>query len=157
MSSLSSRWRIYISVALIALATSGCSGMSRNECLAVDWRTIGYEDGVAGRSGNHIAHHRKACAEHGVRPDLAEYQAGREQGLREYCQPANGYRVGIGGGSYRGICPADLESSFVQSFEAGHHHYTLQARVSNAEAQLDAKRRELDRVQHGIVANSATV
>lgn len=131
--------------------------MSRDECLATDWRTIGYEDGVAGYAGNHIAQHRKACAKHGVRADLTLYQTGRAQGLQEYCQPANGYRLGVGGGSYRGVCPAELEGAFVSSFETGHELYTLRARVSNAESQLDAKRRELDRAKHGIVANSAAI
>jgi len=157
MQSAGSHRRICTSLALIVLATAGCSSMSRNECLAVDWRTIGYEDGVAGYPGNHIAQHRKACAKHGVQPDLTLYQTGREQGLQEYCQPANGYRLGVRGGSYGGVCPAELEGAFVSSFEAGHELYGLRARVSNAESQLDAKRRELDRVKHDIVATSATV
>jgi hypothetical protein len=131
--------------------------MSETECLATDWRTIGYEDGVAGYSGDHISHHRKACAKHGVRADLAQYQAGRSQGLKEYCQPANGYRLGENGATYRGVCPANLEREFLPAFEAGHELYTLRARVADAQSRLDFKRRELDRVQHGIVATSADV
>ncbi|HNR23202.1 MAG TPA: DUF2799 domain-containing protein [Steroidobacteraceae bacterium] len=72
--------------------------MSGNECRTVDWRTIGYEDGVAGHSGDRVAQHRRACAKHGVTPDLAQYQDGRSEGLREYCQPSNGFRVGAGRG-----------------------------------------------------------
>lgn len=131
--------------------------MSKTECLAVDWRTIGYEDGVAGYPGNHIAKHRKACAKHGVRSDLALYQRGRAEGLQEFCQPSNGYRLGVRGGSYGGVCPAELEHRFLSAFEAGHQLYSLRARVSNAEAHLDAKRRELDRAKHGVVATSAAV
>ena len=71
--------------------------MSEQECAATDWRTVGYEDGVAGRSGDNIGQHRKACAKHGVSPDLTLYQAGRNDGLREYCQPANGFRAGADG------------------------------------------------------------
>jgi len=141
---------------LIALATSGCASMSKEECLAMDWRTIGYEDGVAGYSGDRIATHRKACAKYGVRSDLDLYQAGRAQGLREYCRPTNGYRLGSGGATYRGVCPANLEGDFLRAFEAGQQLYTLQARVADAKAQLGAKRRELDRVQHGIAANAIT-
>jgi hypothetical protein len=144
-----------LSLALIALATGGCSTMSETECQAVEWRTIGYEDGVAGYPGSHIAKHRKACAKYGVRPDLALYQQGREEGLREHCQPANGYRIGVRGGSYGGICPADLEPAFVSAFEEGRQLYTLEARLANAESQLHAKRKELDRVQHDIVESSA--
>jgi hypothetical protein len=148
--------RICTSLALITFAMAGCSTMSKNECLTVDWRTVGYEDGVAGYPGDRIAQHRKACAKYGVSTDLTLYQAGRELGLREYCQPANGYRIGERGGSYGGICPADLEPGFISSFEAGHQLYTLQARVSDAESELNSKRRELDRLQRDIASSSAT-
>jgi uncharacterized small protein (DUF1192 family) len=148
---------ILAALTLVALSATGCSSMSKTECLAMDWRTIGYEDGVAGYPGNRIAKHRKACAKHGVRSDLSLYQEGRAEGLQEYCQPANGYRLGVRGGSYGGVCPVELEDRFLPAFEAGHQLYSLRARVSNAESQLDAKRRELDRAKHGVVATSAAV
>lgn len=130
--------------------------MNKQECLAVDWRTVGYEDGVAGYSGDRIAQHRKACAKYGVQTDLDQYQDGRAQGLREYCKPANGYRLGSRGGSYGGVCPAEMEDGFVSAFEVGHQLYTLGARVSEAKSRLSSKRRELEKVEHGIVENAAT-
>lgn len=140
---------------IIATAlTAGCASMSKDECLAVDWRTIGYEDGVEGRSGDHIAEHRKACAKYGVRADLDQYQQGRNQGLREFCQPTNGYRIGVRGGNYYGVCPVELERPFLAAFDSGHQLYVLTARVSNTEAQLSSKRRELAGVEHGILENS---
>lgn len=142
---------------MLTLLASGCASMSQQECAATDWQTVGYEDGVNGYSGGRIAHYRTACSKYGVAPDLARYQSGREQGLREFCRPANGYRLGVNGGSYGGVCPNDLEAPFVSAFNAGHELYTLQARVWNADAQLDAKRRELSGIEHGIVANSAPV
>ena len=57
-----------LATALLALALPGCATMDKSECLTVDWRTIGYEDGVAGHSGDCIAQHRKACAKYGVAP-----------------------------------------------------------------------------------------
>src|SRR5215510_7116253 len=147
--------RVCLSLVLITVAMAGCSTMSKDECLAVDWRTVGYEDGVAGYSGDRISQHRKACAKYGVQTDLNQYQAGREQGLREYCKPANGYRLGSRGGSYGGVCPADMEDNFVNAFEVGHQLYTLGSRVSQAKSQLAAKRRELERVEHGIVESAA--
>ncbi len=130
--------------------------MSKSECLAVDWRTVGYEDGVAGYSGDRIGQHRKACAKYGVQTDLNQYQSGRTQGLREYCKPANGYQLGSRGGSYGGVCPADMEDNFLNAYEAGHQLYTLSSRVSQAKSQLASKRRELERVEHGIVQSAAT-
>lgn len=131
--------------------------MSKNECLTVDWRTIGYEDGVAGYPGDRIAQHRKACAKHGVTADLSLYQTGRQEGLIEYCQPANGFRVGARGGGYGGVCPADLDGPFSSAYESGRHLYTLQSRVSHASNQLEAKRRELKQAEADMVSSSAAI
>jgi hypothetical protein len=93
-------------VTVTALLLTACStSMTKDECRTVDWRTVGYEDGVAGRPGDRIARHRKDCAEHGVTPDLDAYLAGRAAGLREYCQPNNGYRAGVTGATYYDTCP----------------------------------------------------
>ena len=36
--------KLALLAALAALA--GCNSMSEQECLATDWRTVGYEDGI---------------------------------------------------------------------------------------------------------------
>src|SRR3569833_2005101 len=145
-----------LAVAVTLLGLAGCASMSKDECLAVDWRTVGYEDGVQGYPGDHIAQHRKACAKYGVRADLALYQEGRNQGLREFCQPINGYNIGVRGGAYRGVCPSQLEPTFLRAYNAGHDLHVMVERVSGTQAELDSKRRELARVEHGIVERSAT-
>jgi hypothetical protein len=143
------------SALLVALVLSGCASMDKDECLTVDWRTIGFEDGAAGYAGDRIARHRKACAKHGVAPDLTLYQQGREEGLREYCRPANGYRLGAQGSSYGGVCPAELEDEFLGAYGAGRQLYTLESRVANAAHQLDSKRRELNRAEDDVIKKSA--
>ena len=143
------------SAALALIALSGCASMSRDECLTVDWRTVGFEDGVAGYSGDRIGQHRKACAKHGVAPDLSAYQAGREEGLREYCVPSNGFRLGAQGGSYSGMCPADLDPPFADAYDAGRQLYTLQSRLSSVSRQLEARRGDLHQAEADIVTASA--
>jgi hypothetical protein len=131
--------------------------MSAEECSVLDWRSVGYEDGVAGLPGNHIAQYRKACAKHGVGTDLSAYQAGRETGLQEYCQPSNGFRVGARGDVYQGVCPAPLEPAFLASYEPGHQLYTLEWRASNATRRLAEKRNELNGIEQGIVSDAAVL
>jgi hypothetical protein len=137
-----------IASALIALALTGCASMSKDECLNVDWRTVGYEDGAAGRSGEAIGQHRKACAAAGVVPNLDAYRAGRAEGLREFCRPQNGYRVGLSGMSYGGICPEDLAPAFLQAYDAGQELHAREYRVSYAGEQLEHMRRQLDTIEH---------
>ena len=86
---------LLLALCLVTLAACSTANMGQNECKAVDWKTIGYEDGVAGRSGEQIGVHRRACAKYGVIPDLEAYRLGRAEGLREFCQPHSGYRAGV--------------------------------------------------------------
>lgn len=148
-------FRLPVASTAVLLVLAGCGSMSRNECLTVDWRTVGYEDGVAGYSGDRIGQHRKACAKYGVSTDLQLYQQGRESGLREFCTPTNGYRIGVQGGGYAGVCPANLEPAFLAAFDSGHQLYSLQARVNNTVNRINYKRQELNQAEHGIVSSAA--
>ncbi len=65
--------------------------MNADECMTSDWSAIGYEDGAHGYTMDRMGKHRKACAKHGVTPDLTAYQNGRDRGLVEYCQPGRGF------------------------------------------------------------------
>jgi hypothetical protein len=141
----------------ITAAVSGCSSMSANECMATDWRTVGYEDGVVGYSGNRIGQYRKSCGKHGISPDLAEYQAGREQGLREFCKPLNGFRIGSRGNGYNGVCPADLDADFVDAYQTGRQLHTLRSRVGSTAAEIDSMRAEMDSIDAGLVSVAAQI
>jgi hypothetical protein len=146
-----------VASALLMLALSGCASMDKSECLTVDWRTIGYEDGVAGRSGDRIAQHRKACAKHGVTPDLNAYQAGRDMGLREYCQPDNGYNLGVRGAGYNASCPVDLKGGFETAYNEGFELYSMRARVNNANNAIEAAHSELEQIGHDLVDITALI
>lgn len=140
-----------------AMILTGCSSMSANECIATDWRTVGYEDGVVGYSGNRIGQYRKACSKHGVAPDLAEYQAGRDQGLREFCKPQNGFRVGARGNGYNGVCPAELDAAFMGAYETGRQLYTLRSRVGSTQDEISSMRAEMDRIDQDLVSTGARI
>jgi hypothetical protein len=156
MSRIATAGFIFALMPLLALLP-GCASMNRDECLTVDWQTVGYEDGAAGRSGDRIAQHRKACAKHGVTPDLRAYQAGREQGLREYCLPQNGYRLGERGADYPGFCPADLAGNFEDAYRNGFELFQRRARVIDATNDIESMRAELMGAEDAMLAASAVV
>jgi len=154
----STRYQIAALLTVAATALVACSStMSKDECRTVDWRTIGYEDGVAGRSGERIGEHRKACAEHGVTPDLNAYRTGRAEGLREYCQPHNGYRAGVNGAAYYDSCPPELAPAFVAAYESGRELYVRERRVSDADAAIAYRRREIARLESKLADRTLTV
>ena len=143
----------YALLAFCAVTLAACGSaptMGQNECSAVDWRMIGYEDGVAGHSGAQIGVHRRACAKYGITPDLEACRLGRAEGLREFCQPHHGYRAGVSGAPYYDVCPADLAARFLAQYQAGHELYVHEQRVRDADAQLNAKRAEIARLEDAL-------
>ena len=150
------RWNL-VWMALAFAVASGCASMSGDECLTSDWAAIGYEDGARGYTMESMTQRRKACAKHGVTPDFAAYQNGRDQGLVEYCQPGRGFSIGANGGRYSGVCKAELEADFLEAYNAGYHLYTLRSNVNRASSSIAAKENELQRVKDNILANEAAL
>ncbi len=131
-----SGWAAAIGMGLALVVLGGCSTLSEEECLSGDWRTIGFEDGVAGRAMSRLTEHREACADYGVAPDLDAYTMGRDEGLRAYCQEANGFDVGARGLRYGGVCPPDLEDDFLAAYRDGRELYSLEQEVERVEDEI---------------------
>jgi cell division protein FtsB len=126
---------------LAAALLAGCAtGMGKDQCAAADWHTIGYEDGLRGAPADRIGTHRVACAKHGVTPDLATYLQGRERGLQQYCQPKNGFRVGLNGGGYADVCPGPSETAFVDGYRWGRQIHDARAALRQTQSQLRSAR-----------------
>jgi hypothetical protein len=138
-------WNL-IGLVLVVVGLGGCASMSGDECVTGDWEAIGYEDGARGYTTDQLAVRRKACAKHGVTPDFAAYQRGREQGLVEYCQPGRAFDIGSRGGRYNGVCTVDLEADFLDAYNAGYHLYTLQSNVNRASSAIRSRENELERI-----------
>jgi hypothetical protein len=146
-----------ILLTIIVAGLSGCATMSGDECMTSDWSAIGYEDGARGYTTDRLANHRKACAKHGVTPDFAAYQSGRDQGLVEYCQPSRGFNVGSNGGRYNGVCSVNLEADFLDAYNAGHHLYSLRSRVNRANSSIKSKDHELDEIEDALLQNGLDI
>lgn len=133
---------VFPTLALL-LTLGGCASLSKQECLNADWYTIGLEDGSRGRALGNIGNHRKACARVDVSPDLAEYQAGHQEGLRGYCTPHQGYRLGQSGGQLPSHCPGDLQRPFQDAYQAGRELRQVQTRLANVNSQIQGYFAEL--------------
>lgn len=136
--------RAILFVSITALLISGCASMGKDECLHADWQIIGYEDGARGYAGTRIGVHRKACAKHGIAPDMAAYEAGRLKGLQEWCTPRNGYRLGLKGNRYNGVCPQSLESPFIEAMGRGRAVHGYEKQVQKARQELKEMRAGLE-------------
>ena len=139
----------------LALILQGCASMSKNECMTADWYAIGYESGIRGQRESQISEHRKACAEHGVTPNLARYLEGREIGLQKFCEPGNGYRLGRAGTGYAGVCPSRLEGDFLRSYSAGRELYDMQQNINRLGRRIKSRQAELKNVNDDIADKQA--
>lgn len=135
----------------------GCASIGREECQVADWYTVGLEDGARGAQPDAIARYRKACAEHGVTPDLNAYMSGRAEGLTAYCTPGSGFNTGAQGGAYAGVCPPELEGAFLEAYSSGRKLYELEVAANEAEYRLASARDELLHVRKAIAGKQAAL
>lgn len=127
--------RLLLGLILLALLCS-CAPMDKNECLEANWYQLGRQDGVRAQPRSLFARRTEACREHGVVADREAYYRGREDGIRLYCTPDNGYRLGRKGGRYTYICPSDLEQAFIARYNEGVQDYRFEQRVQRLEKQI---------------------
>lgn len=141
---------------LAAVLVAGCSsGMGKDQCLMADWNMIGFEDGLQGWPAERIGVHRVACAKHQVTPDLAAYMDGRQRGLQEFCQPKNGFRVGLRGGGYANVCSGPTEPAFVDSYRYGRQIHDARTELRQTQARLRSAREGLSYTEAGMASVTA--
>ena len=141
----------YIGLALLmaVFPLQGCATMDKEECLTADWRQIGFEDGLKGYAPDRVAQHRKACAEHGITPDVPAYTQGRVTGLAQYCTPAKGFSLGHSGHPYSDVCSLlpDQETAFHQGFLTGRDIFLLEKEISDRETSVRRLQKELSSLE----------
>jgi hypothetical protein len=116
---------------------------------------IGYQDGAEGKPPSQVGHYREACAKHGVIPELDSYTAGRQEGLREYCRPDNGFYLGENGYAYRGVCPQGSETGFRRAYGAGREIHRLKSDVRTTEVKIRKKKSELSGLHDSLTTKEA--
>jgi len=131
-----------VSGIFLALLLAGCATMDKSECRQADWQMIGLEDGAKGHPLNYVSNHRKACAEHGVKPNLDRYRDGHASGLRQFCTAQNGFKRGRTGHQFTDVCPAELRDGFLAGYQTGHELYVLRSEID--QMLSDAKSRETE-------------
>lgn len=128
-----------------ALALGGCATMSAQECLSADWRQIGYEDGSQGRAAAFLQQRRSDCLDKAnIAPDGRAYEQGRLDGLKLYCTPENGFRIGASGGNEPHVCDGPDAGAFFAAFSDGARKYRLTSIVDDLDSRVAGARHEID-------------
>jgi len=140
----------FLTAAILAVLAllQGCATLDKDECMLADWRLIGYQDGVAGKSATMVGEYREDCAKHAVVPDLDAYRAGREEGLQQYCKTDNGYRLGNAGRGLAAVCPTALEGDFRDAYNAGRELYLARSAVNKTHSRIDNRKQMLSTLEN---------
>jgi hypothetical protein len=129
---------------LIAVSLQGCATLFQDECETLDWYGIGYQDGLQGQLPRSVAEYHQACAERDVTPELARYTQGRDQGLKQFCRPGNGFRLGLRGAHYNGACLAEAEEAFLPAYEQGKEILASEVQIRRLDEILRVNTSELN-------------
>ena len=132
------RWMIGVAVGGSALLLGSCATMSEDQCLVGDWGGQGLRDGSAGLPMSRLDDHAKACAKHGVAPDVTPYRSAREDGLRGYCRLERGFEEGRRGRSYHGVCQPEEEADFLPAFRDGSRLHAAESALESASSELNS-------------------
>jgi hypothetical protein len=147
--------RHLLTTATAMVLISGCATLSESQCVAGDWETVGYRDGLAGKQSARLLEHQNACVKHGVVPDRASYLAGWEAGTRQYCQPTNGFSVGESGRAFVSLCPDDLRDAYYAAYQEGRRLYLAKAEIESMNRQIAQKEHQLEQLAEELSSTEA--
>lgn len=100
-------FRFGLPLLLLAALVASCATLSEEQCTYGDWEVLGREDGAQGRNIGRFQRYIEDCGKHGIRPDSAAYDRGRERGLNEFCTPVGVYTNGLRGRGNVSLCGND--------------------------------------------------
>jgi len=153
----------FSAVCAALLVLSGCATLSESQCVASDWRTVGYSDGIKGTPASQLLKHQNACVKHGIVPDRDEYLAGWNEGIEQHCQPDNGFAVGQRGAAYNNVCPEHLQEAFYAAYQDGRQLYLAEAEINQLTRQVSQKeyrvkqlKKELASAESALVSDTTT-
>ena len=136
--------------ALSVVLLGGCATLSNGgdkavNCQTLDWHQLGVQAGKNGHYPYEIARIQKRCPAIVIdQAARATWEAGRTEGLKQYCTKAIAYQLGQRGYEMNQVCPEDglleLQQSHAlgfsqfyqrnrlnQMFDYYHHRYIPQA------------------------------
>jgi hypothetical protein len=127
---------------------AGCSSLSEEECRAMSWYNLGYQDGEQGKTRQATRDYVSTCGEYGLKVDEAEWKRGYAKGLELYCIPELAYSKGKSGAEYLGVCPND--ASFLTQYDRGRKEYQLEKQLSEIKSDMERTERDIEQLDRQI-------
>jgi len=125
------------SLLILAPLLTSCAVMSEKQCLHADWRSVGYLDGINGKTLALLSERADACAKHGIALNRNDYLAGRDNGLDRFCTYENGLRFGESSSDYLGQCVNRDEDTFMAGYHIGTTTYKLRSAADRLSSRIE--------------------
>lgn len=90
----------------------------------VDWQRLGYQDALHGKNRKNFGRAFSNCKVKSVTNE-AHYSVGWQKGVKLYCSPRNGFKLGTQGLFYNNICPDTQISAFNHAWRRGLRRYCV--------------------------------
>ena len=107
--------RFLLVVGLVSVVLTGC--ISVDYCRTVNTYKKGYSDALDGKTEQSFDKTVRSCAEHKVKLNLKEYNKGWKAGFKVFCTYKKGYKLGLKGEEYHGICSGSAD--FLKGYQEG--------------------------------------
>ncbi len=125
----------------ISVSAYGCAPISRESCI----NDSSYDIGFAAAMDNaertdRLRQVSKICGKEGRAVEADGYDQGFDAGTRTFCAVDNGYRWGIRGRSYNGVC---ADPAFGAAYDDGFSVYKLEQRRNAISERLEEIRSRL--------------
>ena len=134
---------VWLFMAILACLLGGCATMSADECKVANWSEVGLRDGLDGAALSRLDYRVKDCAEAKVAVDTQRYLQGRDQGLLQFCHLEKAAPLGLGGGSYNGVCPVGIDGEFRRRYRLGRDVFDARQNVRNLEGNINGAEERL--------------
>lgn len=141
------------SLLLALVALSGCATLDDQQCRTANWENVGLIDGQRGRDESFKNQHAHAC-EGVAQVDEEAFHRGWARGHADYCQPENGYFVGLRGEQVPLSCPLETASAFNEQYEKGRHVHLLKEEREELNKRIEKENK--DRAEDQSVLNHAS-
>lgn len=131
------RFALVIAAFCAAAILASCATLTKAECTAGDWRSIGIGDGASGYPASYVDNHISACAEHGIGLDRQLYETGRQEGLRTYCRLERAESDGRAGRTNYNSCQGEIGVAFNRVHAAASALHGLNTRITTLDGEIN--------------------
>ncbi len=144
------RTGLILFVTPLTLMLGNCATISKQSCMTDSWYDVAFKGAMNNHDrADHIKDVTNTCGKLGIGVDLDVYEQGFQDGMRQFCEPNNGYQWGLQGRAYNGVCASP---AFSAAYRDGQEDFNIKQRRSAISSRLLDIQNRLDTISKELMA-----